>query len=74
MASTAEQVYETAMSLPLDEQRRLLDLLTERFSDIEPTHEDERAFDLELGRRLDDIDAGRVQVLSREEAHAVFRS
>ena len=74
MASTAEQVYETAMSLPLDEQRRLLDLLTERFSDMEPIHDDERAFDLELRRRLDDIDAGRVQVLSREEAHAVFRS
>jgi hypothetical protein len=39
-----------------------------------PTRKDERAFELELRGRLDDIDAGRVHMLSRDEAHSVFRS
>ncbi len=56
------------LALPPDERARLVDVLQDSLLD-----ESERAFDAELRRRLEDIDAGRSVPIPGQAAHAMVR-
>jgi putative addiction module component (TIGR02574 family) len=72
--ATANEIYEAARELPCDE-KHLLVLMLQQDIDAEEKEEGyDEAWDAEIAKRLDEIDSGKVTMLSKAEAHAIFRS
>jgi putative addiction module component (TIGR02574 family) len=69
MQPSYEEVEKLAQALPEDQRIRLANSLYESVSDEEQASEAgiEAAWDNEIKRRLDEIDSGKVKMISHEE-------
>jgi putative addiction module component (TIGR02574 family) len=69
MQPSYEEVEKLAQALPQDQRIRLANSLYESVSDEEQASEAgiEAAWDNEIKRRLDEIDSGKVKMISHEE-------
>jgi putative addiction module component (TIGR02574 family) len=72
MSSIGDEITEKARSLPAEARARLAeDLLSTLQEDVDP--EVEVAWDVEIRRRLDEIDAGKAKLIPAEEVFAEVR-
>ena len=67
MATTVEQLAKQAMTLPTESRARLADLLVESL-DSEEIGRIDQMWVAEAKRRRDEVRAGRVETIPREEA------
>ena len=72
MSSTPQQLLNDALELPTDERGRLATLLIESL-DSEGDAGVTEAWDAEILRRLQSIDAGEVRMIPQAEAQAIIR-
>ncbi|MCA9112806.1 MAG: addiction module protein [Planctomycetaceae bacterium] len=72
MSSTTQQLLNDALELPTVERGRLATLLIESL-DAEGDGDVAEAWDAEILRRLQSIDAGEVRMIPAQEAQAMIR-
>lgn len=72
MSSTPQQLLNDALDLPMAERGRLVTLLIESL-DSEGDAGVAEAWDAEILRRLQSIDAGEVRMIPAAEAQAIIR-
>ena len=72
MSATLEQVTEKIRELSSDDRRQLLARLIRELEPVEQMDpaEIESAWDEEVGRRLEEIDSGKVMLIPAEEVFA----
>jgi putative addiction module component (TIGR02574 family) len=63
MSSAARQILEAALKLPLDEREHLVQELAASLPSDFASKDVEKAWLDEIGRRSDEIDAGRAEML-----------
>ena len=69
MSASAQKILEEALQLPPDELDWLVESLLIKDRG-EPEAEIEAAWDIEIKRRLDEIDSGAVEMIPAEQVHA----
>jgi putative addiction module component (TIGR02574 family) len=74
MTQLAQQLLDQAMQLSPDEREGLADqLYLSLHATAEPQEEVHAAWSEELARRLEEVDAGKVNLLSVQEVHQSIR-
>lgn len=72
MSSIVDEITEKARSLPAEDRARLAeDLLSTLQEDVAP--EVEAAWDVEIRRRLDELDGGKAKLIPAAEVFAEVR-
>ena len=69
MTATIQRIAEGLMALPPAARVELADALYSSVDDVSDP-EIERAWDMEIDRRLDEYEAGKAVVLTEEQVHA----
>jgi putative addiction module component (TIGR02574 family) len=69
MSRSAQEIFEDARQLPPDEVDWLIESLLIKENHA-PEAEVEAAWDVEIKRRLDEIDSGAVKMIPAEQVHA----
>jgi putative addiction module component (TIGR02574 family) len=71
MNTTAKQLYENALQLPDSERSELAAWLIESL-DPEVDHDVEEAWNVEIARRIDELDSGAVRAVPWPEARRMI--
>ena len=72
MSSIVDEITQKARSLPAEDRARLAEELLSTLQDnVDP--EVEAAWDVEIGRRLDEVDSGKAKLIPAAEVFAEVR-